>query len=109
MADKPKLQYDQLFAVNGGNSLKQYADKGNSLALTFESDYFLTHEEVDVYKNEAVKKTEKQVKKQRQQAIVEDSKSSSDKHAEDFAHKLGQAQFEDHNDGQWVVKNLSPK
>jgi Kyakuja-Dileera-Zisupton transposase len=46
-------------ALDGNNSLKRFVRDGHqSSPLTFESDYFLSHEYVDVFKNEIKRKAQ---------------------------------------------------
>lgn len=55
--DEPRLEYDQIFSIDGGCSLKRLRDAGSADTRTFFGDYYVAPEQVDKFKNEAVKKT----------------------------------------------------
>ncbi|KIO28406.1 hypothetical protein M407DRAFT_45358, partial [Tulasnella calospora MUT 4182] len=50
LVDEPPLRHDILLAIDGGNSLKRFSNAGTaSNNLTFNSDYFVSREEVDKF------------------------------------------------------------
>ncbi|KAI0083022.1 hypothetical protein BDY19DRAFT_901037, partial [Irpex rosettiformis] len=52
LKDEPKLIPSRLLAMDGNNSAKRVASAGLVNFSTFQSDYFLSHEEVDRFKSE---------------------------------------------------------
>lgn len=50
--DELKLKYDLLLSIDGGMSLKRFGDAGGADGRAFNSDYFLSRQEVDVFANE---------------------------------------------------------
>lgn len=48
--DEPPLTYDLFLAIDGGNSLKRFANAGSaSNMLAFSSDYFVSREDVEKF------------------------------------------------------------
>ncbi len=64
MKDEPVLKPKRLKAMDGNNSAKRVASAGLVDLADFHSDYFLSREEVDRYKDE-VKGRKRQEKDQR--------------------------------------------
>ncbi|KIO22578.1 hypothetical protein M407DRAFT_39675, partial [Tulasnella calospora MUT 4182] len=58
LADEPILPHDILLAIDGGNSLKRFANAGTaSTTLAFDSNYFVSREEDDVREDEHTEDT----------------------------------------------------
>ena len=52
LQDKPELFLTHLLAMDGNNSAKRLLSAGRADDREFDSDYFLSREEVDVFKDE---------------------------------------------------------
>jgi Kyakuja-Dileera-Zisupton transposase len=60
LKDEPYLRYRRMFAMDGNNSLKRIRQVGSHAIAdhrVFESDYFLSHQYVNIYADEVKRKT----------------------------------------------------
>lgn len=111
VVDEPPLEYDQIFAIDGGCSLKRLRDAGSADSRTFTSDYYLTPDEVDRFKYEAVKKTTSRSRRGKKSAAAggeEGEGAEQDYEQEiDIGLELGEAGKEVDEEGQeWITKNV---
>lgn len=109
VSGEPRLEYDQMFAIDGGCSLKRLRDAGSADSHTFKSDYYVTPEEVDQFKYEAVKKTTRKSGKGKKKATEEEGEGADqDKEQDiDVTLEVGEAEKEVDEEGQeWITKNV---
>lgn len=52
LEDEKNLIFTRMFAIDGNNSAKRFMNAALQDDRTFKSDYFLTREEVDIFKDE---------------------------------------------------------
>lgn len=114
LSDEPQLTYDLLLAIDGGNSLKRFANAGSaSNNLVFSSDYFVSPEDVakfakPVKENPTSKKGKGKGKGKGKNAKEADDGGENDEHAEDTQMELNGDGAEDGQTAneEFVVKNL---
>lgn len=112
ISNEPQLEYDQIFAIDGGCSLKRLRDAGSADSRTFTSDYLVTSDEVDQFKYEAVKKATKKGRRARRRGAAEGGKEGEDIEQDqdqeiDVALELGEEEREVDGEGQeWITKNV---
>lgn len=115
LIDEPLLTYDILLAIDGGNSLKRFANAGSaSNTLNFSSDYFVSHEDVEKFAKPI--KESGTLKKGKGKGKAKNSKASSDgcnegeddEHTEDTQMELNDNSAEDGQaaNDEFMVKNL---
>lgn len=112
LVDEPDLPHDILLAIDGGSSLKRFANAGTaSDALKFTSDYFASREEVETFakRESTLSKGKKGKGKGRKgKKGTEEDDQGEEEHAEDMQMELNADIAEDENAGneEFVVKNL---
>lgn len=108
--DEPHLEYDQIFAIDGGSSLKRLRDAGVADGAVFKSDYYISPDEVDKFKHEAVKKSVKKASKGRKKTaanLESDEEDDEPDQAADIALEVGGPTTEIDEDGdEWITKNI---
>lgn len=111
--DEPRLEYDQIFAIDGGCSLKRLRDAGSTDSRAFESDYLVSEEKVNQFKYEAVKKSTRKTRKGRQGGRKENEEEDGEggqhdnDQETDVALEVGEAEREIDQEGQeWITKNV---
>ncbi|KIO19279.1 hypothetical protein M407DRAFT_11467 [Tulasnella calospora MUT 4182] len=111
LIDEPALRHDILLAIDGGNSLKRFANAGTaSDGLTFTSDYFVSREDVDIFAKESTSSNGKKGKgtSRKPKKSMEEEDHAAEEHAEDMQMELSADTAEDGNvaNQEFVVKNL---
>lgn len=115
LIDEPVLPHDILLSIDGGNSLKRFANAGSaSNNLEFTSKYFVSRQDVDGFsKKEGASSRGKKGKGKgrtvkRTEGAGEDEAAEAEGHAEDTQMELNDAGAEAGNTAsdEFVVKNL---
>lgn len=115
LIDEPPLAHDILLAIDGGNSLKRFANAGSaSNTLVFSSDYFVSREDVEKFakpvKESGMSKKGKGKGKAKNSKATNDDRDEGedDEHTEDTQMELNRDGVEDGQgvNEEFMVKNL---
>lgn len=106
VSDEPRLEFDQIFSIDGGCSLKRLQDAGSADNRTFDGDYLVKRDAVDLFKYEAVKKTVEKARRGKKTSGG-DGAGEDKEQANDVALELGEVSREIDGEGvEWVTKNV---
>ena len=103
--DEDQLEYDVLLSLDGNNSLKRFGDAGKADRRHFESNYYLSREEVDSFANEGIKKSHEKGRKTGRKVVGDDDEvNEEDRLDADVEMHSEVATGKD--DGQWILKTI---
>lgn len=107
---EPHLEYEQIFAIDGGSSLKRLKGAGSAETGIFTSSYYVTPENVDKFKDEAVKRSKRRGDRGRGGRVTDveqDGAEVTEDIEGDAALEVGEETREVDDEGtEWITKNV---